>query len=143
MTSRWFHESEFDCRSGAPYPAEWADRLQALCSQLDVIRGLWGGPLLVVSGYRDPEYNRRIGGAKASQHMEGRAVDIRPMVKPALMLAMVDDLRGRIERGIERGELPLVGGVGYYPGRWVHVDIRPHAGHIARWEGGGIGSEVV
>lgn len=143
LTSRWFHVAEFNCRSGASYPVEWHDRLQALCSQLDVIRGLWGGPLLVVSGYRDPRYNERIGGAQRSQHMEGRAADIAPMVGHDNMGPSVDGLYGMIERAIARGDLPLVGGVGYYPGRWMHVDVRPIVGgHVARWRGVGIGSEA-
>ena len=36
----------------------------------------FGSPLYVSSGYRSPELNRAIGGAKRSQHMEGRALDL-------------------------------------------------------------------
>lgn len=48
----------------------------------DVVSGLqelqsgWGRALPIVSGYRDPERNRKAGGAKKSQHMHGKAVDI-------------------------------------------------------------------
>ena len=35
-----------------------------------------GVPLNVISGYRDPEHNARVGGAKSSQHIHGNAVDI-------------------------------------------------------------------
>jgi hypothetical protein len=34
------------------------------------------GPLEVISGYRSPSYNRRVGGAKKSQHTSGNAIDI-------------------------------------------------------------------
>jgi hypothetical protein len=34
------------------------------------------GPLKVISGYRSPSYNRRVGGAKKSQHTSGNAIDI-------------------------------------------------------------------
>lgn len=33
------------------------------------------GPIVVNSYYRSPEYNRQIGGAEASYHMLGKAVD--------------------------------------------------------------------
>lgn len=141
MTSFYFHSAEMACHDGTPYPVAWGDRMAALFSQLDVIRGAWGGPLRIVSGYRTPEYNAKVGGAKLSQHMQGLAADIAPMVSRAVMHASVADLHGRIMKLLS-STLPLVGGVGYYAGKWVHVDVRSHAGHIAQWEGTGIGSEL-
>tara|TARA_R100001460_G_scaffold109_2_gene423 strand:- start:3347 stop:3811 length:465 start_codon:yes stop_codon:yes gene_type:complete len=35
-----------------------------------------GGPVRVNSFYRSPKLNKAIGGAKRSQHMEGRAMDL-------------------------------------------------------------------
>jgi len=35
-----------------------------------------GGPIRVNSFYRSPKLNKAIGGAKRSQHMEGRAMDL-------------------------------------------------------------------
>jgi uncharacterized protein YcbK (DUF882 family) len=143
LASRWFHEAEFASHDGVQYPVEWAERLQALCSQLDVIRGAWGGPLRVVSGYRTPAHNAAVGGAQASQHMEGRAADIAPFARADVMAEQCLDLHARILRLLSEQKLPLVGGLGVYKG-WVHVDIRPKPpdGHIARWVGTGIGSEV-
>lgn len=144
MTSRWFHVAEFSCHDGTPYPDAWMDRLDALCSQLDNIRAAWGGPLRVVSGYRTLAHNVQVGGASASQHVKGNAADIAPLVPSATIHACVADLHSRIMRSLGLGLLPLIGGVGYYPGRWVHVDIRPRPtdGHIARWDGAGIGDEI-
>jgi uncharacterized protein YcbK (DUF882 family) len=143
LNSRYFHVAEFASHDGHPYPEAWTDRLEALCSQLDSIRSTWGGPLLVVSGYRTPAWNAKVGGAARSQHMDGLAADIAPMVKGDLMTACVADLHGRIMRLVGSGQLPLVGGIGYYPGRWVHIDVRPkvQAGHVAQWIGTGVGSE--
>lgn len=45
------------------------DRLQEL-------RVTLGKPLIVNSAYRSPEHNRKVGGAKASKHLEGTAFDI-------------------------------------------------------------------
>ena len=39
-------------------------------------RDHFGVPIYVSSGYRCPELNRAIGGARRSQHMEGRALDL-------------------------------------------------------------------
>jgi len=41
------------------------------------LRSAWGGPLVLTSTYRSPEYNAAIGGATFSRHMYGDAVDIR------------------------------------------------------------------
>jgi len=45
-------------------------------SGLTALQKSWGRELPIVSGYRDPERNRKAGGAKRSQHMHGNAVDI-------------------------------------------------------------------
>ena len=34
------------------------------------------GPIAIRSAYRSPEHNKRVGGAKASKHLEGTAFDI-------------------------------------------------------------------
>jgi zinc D-Ala-D-Ala carboxypeptidase len=46
------------------------DKLQALRNRL-------GKPLVLTSAYRSPEHNKRVGGAKNSQHMQGIAFDVR------------------------------------------------------------------
>lgn len=43
---------------------------------LDKVREMWGKSIGVNSGYRSPELNRAVGGAKNSQHMRGEAADI-------------------------------------------------------------------
>jgi len=47
-----------------------------LVNRLDAVRAEFGRPIKIISGYRDPAHNRRVGGAKNSQHMHGIAVDI-------------------------------------------------------------------
>lgn len=147
MNSRHFVVQEFACHSGEPYPFDWVGtRLQKLCSQLDIIREAWGGPVNVICGYRTPAYNARLrsassGVAENSQHVLGTAADIAPSPR-----TREDVLRlfSVIDKLIKDGKLTDIGGIGPYPG-WVHVDVRdkPADGHIARWVGAGFGSEPV
>jgi hypothetical protein len=51
------------------------ENLRLLAQGLEQVRTLTGLPLKIVSGYRCPELNRRVGGAKTSQHTEGKAAD--------------------------------------------------------------------
>ena len=60
-----------------PTDAETIEHLNTLMDEcLDKVRELWGKPIGVNSGYRSPELNRAVGGAKNSQHMRGEAADI-------------------------------------------------------------------
>ncbi len=43
---------------------------------LDPAREALGQPIRVNSGYRSPALNKRVGGAKHSYHLSGRAADI-------------------------------------------------------------------
>ena len=69
---RWpnFSPAEIACRGTGKLLVDDAalDALQALRTRL-------GKPLIIRSGYRSPEHNRAVGGAKASKHMDrpGRA----------------------------------------------------------------------
>ena len=43
---------------------------------LDRLRGEWGRPIIVTSGYRCKELNAAVGGTRNSQHLKGQAADI-------------------------------------------------------------------
>ena len=49
---------------------------------LDPIREDWGSPIIISSGYRCPELNAKVGGAKTSGHLYGYCADLQ--VKGAL-----------------------------------------------------------
>lgn len=79
--SKDFSYSEFQCKDRARY----GRRLRGcraihldhrLVRVLQKARDRMGGPIHVVSGYRCPRYNARIGGARRSQHLYGRAGDV-------------------------------------------------------------------
>jgi uncharacterized protein YcbK (DUF882 family) len=126
-----FDSAEFACRDGRLYPEIWIeDRLRPLCQQLEVLRTAIDRPIVVISGYRSPEWNARVRGAKNSQHMEGRAADIRVAdVDAGIVHARLLDLHAQ-------GAIKI-GGLGRYR-TFTHVDIRP-GDRLAQWSGKGIG----
>lgn len=46
-------------------------------SRLDEIRGGYGKPIYINSGYRCAELNKLVGGKPNSQHLKGEAADLR------------------------------------------------------------------
>ena len=110
--------SELACKDGTPYPLQWrSTRAVTLASAFERVRLEMGdSPLVVLSAYRTPEHNRRIGGAKRSQHIEGRALDLRPP-RGMVTLAFFRQVREIVADTDIRG-------LGLYP-TFLHIDIRP------------------
>ena len=80
-------------------------------------------PFQVISGYRSPQTNAMLREQSAevaqhSLHMDGKAIDIflEDVQLDYVRLAAMDLSRG---------------GVGYYPGRFLHVDVGP----VRHWQG--------
>lgn len=152
--SAHFTLRELRCKDGSGVPAHLVGNAERLMASLEVIRAADGGRgLKVVSGYRSPAWNAKKQGARLSRHMTAEAADVRPIVRVggvAVPWLLVRDKRSVIAafhemvlRMVQEGELPDVGGVGLYPGAWLHIDVRPRlGGHLAQWTGYGIGSEV-
>lgn len=111
--------SELACKDGTPYPAKWRQtRAVVLAAEFEAIRALVGKPIVIGSAYRTPEHNRRSGGARHSQHVEGRALDLYPPRGWD-----VDRFFVTIARHV-RQPTSHVYGLGKYP-TFVHIDIRP------------------
>lgn len=56
-------------------PADVIERLRFVATQMEKVRALLGQSVHIDSGYRSPELNAAVGGAKNSQHMLGEACD--------------------------------------------------------------------
>ena len=92
---------------------------EALVLLLQCIREHFGKAVTITSGYRTPAHNAKAGGTRFSQHLYGRAADIR------VQGASVEEVAACAERLLHG-----CGGVGRYPAKagraagWVHVDTR-------------------
>ena len=116
-----FKVREFRCKDGS-------DEIlvdEALVLLLQCIREHFGKAVTITSGYRTPAHNAKAGGTRFSQHLYGRAADIR------VQGASVEEVAACAERLLHG-----CGGVGRYPAKagraagWVHVDTRPNK---SRW----------
>ena len=118
-----------------PYPVQWREsRARRLATVFEAIRHACGDhPLRVLSGYRTSAHNRTVGGARHSQHVHGRALDLAPPRGWSVKRFHA------VVRTVAR-EDPRIGAVGYY--RWgVHVDIRSRrAGRLVAWSAVGQGT---
>lgn len=111
--SEHFSAHEFRCKDGSEHPID-----PKLVAMLEHVRAHFGGkPITIVSGYRSPEYNAKVGGAKSSYHTKGMAADfIVGDVSPAAVYVFCDTTF-------------KLGGVGKY-NSWTHLDCRSYK---ARW----------
>ena len=114
MISENFSRSEFSCGCGCGFDVVDVELLAAL----ETVRGYFRMPVRVTSGARCKAHNRQVGGSKSSQHILGKAADIRVDQVPSTdVYAFLDE------------QYPDKYGLGLYSG-WVHIDSRANK---ARW----------
>ena len=53
------------------------ENMKRICGWLEVLRDRYGSPIIINSGYRSPQLNKKVGGVATSNHVTGCAVDIR------------------------------------------------------------------
>ena len=53
------------------------ENLKRVCEWLEELRSRARVPIIINSGYRSPQLNKKVGGASTSNHLTGCAVDIR------------------------------------------------------------------
>lgn len=111
-----FKVKEFACTDGTDPIFIDSD----LVNVLQKIRSHFGKTVTITSAYRTPGKNKTVGGQTYSQHLYGRAADIKVKgVAPKKVAAYAETL------------LKNKGGIGTYS-TFVHVDTRATK---ARWKG--------
>lgn len=90
---------------------------------LQKLRDAYGKPLTINSAYRDPAYNRAVGGSKNSKHVLGVAFDI--SVTDQVMAGELQELAQKV--GFTA--------IGRY-NTFIHVDARPpkEDGKLYYWD---------
>ncbi len=113
-------------------PSRYVPVLQQLCQEvLEPLLTFVGRPIVITSGYRCNQLNVKVGGAYASQHTLGEAVDIRlPLTsytawddnKRHTDLATANKWFDWLERHVDFDQLILetANGKDY----WIHVSCR-------------------
>ena len=111
-----FRVREFACTDGSDPVFIDSD----LVNVLQKIRTHFGKSVTITSAYRTPTRNKAVGGQTYSQHLYGRAADIKVSgVTPKKVAQYAEKL------------MPNKGGIGIY-GTFTHVDVRSTK---SRWNG--------
>lgn len=147
-----FRLGQFACKQGGDYPkylvldGRLLRKLERLLAAVNA-EGHACSTLAVMSGYRTPAYNRRLGNVAYSSHVWGWAADVYVDAdSDGWMDDVTGDGRGNLKDAYwlfqlaeqldrEAGGPELTGGLGLYAttaqhGPFVHVDVR---GRPARW----------
>lgn len=111
-----FKVKEFACTDGSDPIFIDSD----LVNILQKIRNHFGKSVTITSAYRTPGKNKACGGTTYSQHLYGKAADIKIQgVAPKTVAAYAEKL------------LPKSGGIGIYK-TFTHIDVRATK---SRWNG--------
>ena len=106
--TKHFKVKEFACKDNSP--VVFID--EYLYEILEILRNKLGKPVIITSGYRTPEWNKKCNGAKYSYHMRGMAADIRVNgIAPKEIAKKLDEI------------VPEGCGIIVY-NNWVHFDVR-------------------
>lgn len=109
-----FKRKEFECKCGCG-----GDTVDAeLLAVLENLRAVVDKPIIINCCFRCPTHNKEVGGAKSSQHLQGRAADI-----------VVRDLDASQVYDILNNLYPNQYGIGKYK-TFTHIDTRCEK---ARW----------
>ena len=74
VTNRRSRNFSFAEMNGGDHRWAWIEA--DLLDGLENTRRAYGAPMTITSGYRCPERNERVGGARSSRHQFGRAADV-------------------------------------------------------------------
>jgi len=119
-----FNLNEFN-KHNFPLTETILRNIQELAKNLQVLRDEVKKPIKITSGYRDPSFNKKIGGATQSRHITGEAADLKIQGYTPKQVAAI------IEKLISAGKMKQ-GGLGIYS-TWIHYDTFFNGKHPRRW----------
>lgn len=115
---------EFHSKDGTAVPKEYYGNIRKVMDNLEIIRAYFGGrPITILSGYRSPNHNDKVGGVKNSMHLVGKAVDFKVQGLSS------SDVQEGVRHLINEGKI-YAGGLGRY-NSFTHYDI----GNYRSWKG--------
>ena len=129
---------------------EAIENLKRLCTWLEALRERYNGirnacisssaitnhaehPIVINSGYRSPQLNRKVGGAANSNHLTGCAVDIRVsgmeqlIQYAAILIQYANETHQDFDELLleKRSALPLGSSKNSHGAIWLHFAVRP------------------
>ena len=114
--SKNFRVREFRCQDGSDVVFIESD----LVDILQKIRDHFGKAVTITSAFRTASHNKKVGGATYSQHLYGKAADIK-----------VSGVAASVVADFAETLMPSTGGIGRYS-TFTHVDVRKTK---SRWNG--------
>lgn len=115
-----FRKTEAACKDGTPVPRRLLRKARRHAFNLERLRHAIGDkPVRINSWYRHPAYNKQVGGASKSRHVQADATD-----HTVQWVRSIKDFDRIADKVFKRG------GKGSYPGGARHLDSR---GIYARW----------
>lgn len=114
--SKNFRVREFRCQDGSDVVFIESD----LVDILQKIRDHFGKAVTITSAFRTASHNKKVGGATYSQHLYGKAADIK-----------VSGVAANVVADFVETLMPNTGGIGRYS-TFTHVDVRKVK---SRWNG--------
>lgn len=114
--TKHFKINEFACKDGTNVPEQYLPNVFKIAAQLEIIRTHFGMPIIINSAYRTKAYNKKVGGAVASQHLTASAADI--VVKGFSPHTVFTTIRSLMRAG------HIAGGCVILYNNFVHYDIR-------------------
>ena len=101
-------------------PDEFMDNLYRLAEQLQIIRDTWKAPIIITSGYRSPELNKAVKGAKNSDHKFAAAADIKTKEGDK---ESIKRLWITITCMVKLGKLNCRQIINEYDNSWIHISV--------------------
>jgi len=148
LEGKFTHFTQKELENGQIIPIDLYPNIVPTAMVLDILRDKIREPIYINSTYRDPLYNKAVGGAKSSLHLLFNAIDF-TIKRDSAVMKMKDittiysilkdfDKKGYIYPGF--GFKQSVMGLGLYlrgNSSFIHVDTRGLLGRRApaRWVG--------